>query len=566
MSGFPLKPISALAAVSSYVYWKYLLGGSTATSLIASFIFAWITQVFFWIVWKVFLYPIYFSPLRHFPSPEGSSWWNGQYANIVAVPTGKPMLRWINKIPNNGIIRYLGLLNSERLFITSPNALREVLNTQSYEFAKPSQVVESLSRLLGNGVLFAEGSEHKKQRRDLTPAFAFRHIKELYPGFWKKSVESVEAITQEVQAGGIKYEDLPDFQKEQSISQGKTSTDAVIEVCEWASRVTLDIIGVAGMGHDFGAVQDSDTPLNQTYRKVFKPSRQAQILALLGTIFPGWLVSKIPVKRNGEVEEAAGTIRDVCKQLLRKKKENREKNQMADVDILSVALESGGFTEESLVDQMMTFLAAGHDTTATALTWAIYELCANPSYQTRLRAEIRDNLPSPSSSEPVTSAQIDHLPYLNAICSEVLRYHPPVSLTMRDAIHDTTLLGHRVPKGTRIVLCPEAVNKSEALWGPDAMKFNPDRWMPSSGNPSPANGGAASNYALLTFIHGPRSCIGQSFSRSEFACLLAAWIGRFEFSLNDERELDERNIVIKGGVTCKPSRGLYVKTKVIDGW
>jgi len=186
--------------------------------------------------------------------------------------------------------------------------------------------------------------------------------------------------------------------------------------------------------------------------------------------------------------------------------------------------------------------------------------------QTRLRNEIREKLPSVRENETVTSADIDRMPYLNAVCNEVLRYFPPVPLTLRDAACDTVILGHKIPKGTRVMLIPWAIHKNEALWGPDAGVFNPDRWLPSEKNPHSSNGGAASAYSYMTFIHGPRSCIGQGFAKAEFACLLAAWIGRFEFELNDERELDEKNVVIKGGVTARPAKGLYVKTRVVGGW
>ena len=249
-----------------------------------------------------------------------------------------------------------------------------------------------------------------------------------------------------------------------------------------------------------------------------------------------------------------------------KKKEKLEKHELTDVDILSVALESGGFTEENLIDQMMTFLAAGHETTATAMTWAIYMLCLNPDMQTRLRAEVRETLPSAAEESVVTSQQIDHMPYLNAVCSEVLRYYPPVPMTLRDAVRDTSIAGQFVPKGTRIMLAPWAINKDASLWGEDAAKFNPDRWLPSPSNPQSHNGGAASNYSYLTFLHGPRSCIGQAFAKAEFACLLAAWVGRFEFTLKNEAEYEEKNVLIKGGVTAKPARGLHVRSKVVEGW
>lgn len=445
--------------------------------------------------------------------------------------------------------------------ITSPKALGEVLVTKNYDFIKPSHVARGIGRLLGVGVLLAEGEEHKIQRKNLMPAFAFRHIKDLYSVFWSKSREAVTAMTETVKAKELR-ESVGDKDSE----AGKAKEDVVIEVGEWASRATLDIIGVAGMGQDFGAIRDPDTVLNKTYRTVFKPSRQAQILGLLNLFLPGWFVRNLPIKRNGDIEAAATVIRTTCRQLIRAKKEKLEKNELTDVDILSVALESGGFSEENLIDQLMTFLAAGHETTASAMTWAIYMLCLNTDVQSRLRAEVREKLPSVNEEASITSQTIDHMPYLNAVCNEVLRYYSPVPLTLRDAAHDTTIAGQHVPKGTRVMLIPWATNKDESLWGADARKFNPDRWLPSEKNPHSANGGAPSNYAMLTFLHGPRSCIGQAFAKAEFACLLASWIGRFEFRLNDERELDEKNILIKGGVTARPAKGLFVRTKIVEGW
>jgi cytochrome P450 len=458
----------------------------------------------------------------------------------------------------------LGLFNSERLVLTSPKALSEVLTTRSYDFKRPEQVTAALGRLLGVGILLAEGDEHKFQRKHLMPAFAFRHIKNLYPVFWSKAKENVFKLAEHVNAGGIDKNLIPNQDPKKSIDDADSTP--VVDVGSWSARATLDIIGVAGMGKDFGAIQDEDALLSRTYRKVFRPNRGAMILGLLGVLLPSWFVKNLPIKRNSDIEDAAQVIRDVCKQEIMEKKKRLQKKDTSDVDILSIALESGGFTDENLADQMMTFLAAGHETTASSMIWAIYLLCVHPDIQSRLREEIRANLPSLDSDESATSLQIDHMPYLNAVCSEVLRYFPPVPLTPRVAARDTTILGQKVPKGTRIMLIPWAVNRSEELWGADAAKFNPERWMPSEKNPYSANGGAASNYSFLTFLHGPRSCIGQGFAKSEFACLLAAWVGRFEFRLNDERELDEKNLNIKGGVTSKPANGMHVKTKIVPGW
>jgi cytochrome P450 len=472
----------------------------------------------------------------------------------------------VNNIPNEGIIRYNGLLNQERLLINSPKALSEVLVTRNYDFEKPSAFRWSIGRILGVGVLLAEGDEHKFQRKNLMPAFAFRHVKDLYSVFWQKSREGVLAMTEHIlaEAGSVKP-DAPGSDPEKPLARDT----AVIEAGAWGSRITLDIIGIAGLGHDFNAIHDPEGPLTQIYQHVFKPSKQAQILGLLGLILPGWLVAALPLKRNGDVAEASAVIRKTCRGLISDKKAKLARKEPADMDILSTALESGAFSDENLVDQMMTFLAAGHETTASAMTWAIYLLCLHPEVQSRLRAEVRARLPSPSApNSDITAVDIDRMPYLMAVCNEVLRYYAPVPMTLREAAVDTSILGHRVPKGTRIMLCPWATNKDASLWGPDADKFNPDRWLTPDGSGAGVNasGGASSNFAYMTFLHGPRSCIGQAFAKAEFACILATWVGRLEFRLRDEELMDEKKVDIKGGVTARPAKGLYVHAKVLDGW
>jgi cytochrome P450 len=450
-----------------------------------------------------------------------------------------------NTIPHNGIIRYLGLWNTERLVIVSPKALGEVLTTKSYDFVKPELFRAAIGRVLGMGLVMAEGNEHKIQRKNLMPAFAFRHVKNLYPLLWEKAGESVQAMVAEVNA--------------QNVNKLANTEGNILDAADWASRVTLDIIGVAGIGQDFGSINDPDALLSRTYESVFKPSREAQILGMIALTLPSWFVTSIPLPQNKRIEEAAATIRDICRQNIRDKKAKLANGQLVDADILSMALKSGGFSDENLVDQMMTFLAAGHETSTMALTWAIYLLCKHRDVQTRLRKEIHASLPSLDS--PVTSREIDNLPYLHAVCNEVLRYYPPVAITLREAACDTVITGVAVPKGTRVMLVPHAINRNEELWGPDADKFIPERWLQAG-----FNGGAPTNYAFLTFIHGPRSCIGQSFARGEFSCLLAAWIGRFEFELQDGRLFDERNLKIQGQMTSRLVDGLYVKTKVVEGW
>lgn len=385
----------------------------------------------------------------------------------------------------------------------------------------------------------------QRQRKNLMPAFAFRHVKDLYPVFWSKSREMVKALDATLQA-------------EKKRVDADSNLAPVVEMGQWVSRATLDIIGVAGMGKDFGAIQNYDAELAKTYRSILQPSKQARILGILNFFLPLWIVRLIPVKRNDDIRAAVKTIRTVCRQLIEEKKVKLDKSE-GGKDIISVALESGGFTDENLVDQMMTFLAAGHETTATAMIWAVYLLCLHPQHQSRLREEVRSGLPSMEDSHStVSSYMMDKLPFLNAVCNEALRLWAPVSATLREAAIDTSIQGQFVPAGTMIMICPWAINHSKALWGPDAAQFNPDRWI----GPGRANNGGARAYDFMTFLHGPRSCIGQGFAKAEFACLLASLVGSFEMELKDP----DISIDIAGGITAKPKGGLQVRLRRAEGW
>jgi cytochrome P450 len=367
------------------------------------------------------------------------------------------------------------------------------------------------------------------------PAFSFRHIKDLYPIFWGKSQEMTNRIAATIKAS-------PD-------------ASSVIDIREWASRATLDIIGVAGMGKDFDSISDPENELYETYKAIFSNARGARIVQVILMLLPQWLTAALPLKRNDEIGKAVKTIRKVSGELIKDKRAQMARGEKPALDILSVAMESGGFSDDDLVNQLMTFLAAGHETTASAMAWAAYLLCKHPETQTRLRAELHSEIPNlldPSSQ--ITSADIDRLPYLNAVLNETMRVFPPVPLTLREAACDTTIQGSFVPRGTTVVICPWAINTSTHLWGPDAREFNPDRWL---GQGKANTGGAESNYAITTFLHGPRSCIGKDFAKAEFACLVASLVGRFEMAFEDPNWVLE----IQGGITARPKGGLRVKLR-----
>ena len=496
-------------------------------------------QFTLWILYIWLVYPKLVSPLRHLPGPKGGSFFMGQFfcTGFTGGNTSGPIRHWIDEVPNSGIIRYLDIFNKERIVLTSPKGLAEVLTHRTYEFTKPRNFINTLGRILGIGLFLAEGQEHKTQRKLLMPAFAFRHIKELYPAFWAKSRELVNAL----------------FHESNDASSPGART---IEVSSWASRVTLDIIGVTGLGQDFHALEDSDNELLKTYKTLFTPSKIGRFMQILGLLFPLWLLRSLPIKRNSMIENSSKTIRRACNDLVQRAKQD-VKDEKAEKNILSVALESGGFSDEDLVNQLMTFLLAGHETTSSALQWAVCMLCKYPEVQARLREEVRSALPNPRNPNSTVSAHdIDNLPYLSAFCNEVFRLWPPVAISFRVPTHDTTILGEYIPKKTFILMVPWAINVSKALWGDDARDFKPERWL----GPGKANtGGAESNYAYMTFLHGPRSCIGQAFAKGEFACLVAAWAWSFETRFED----DNYEVATNNGITVKP-KDLQVKLQILD--
>jgi cytochrome P450 len=262
-------------------------------------------------------------------------------------PAGEHIRKWVNSTPNDGLILTRSWGNVCRLVATSPEALADVLSKRSYDFEKPIEVRNFLGRILGWGVLLVEGDEHRIQRKNLTAAFSFRHIKELYPTFWLKCSEGVNAITHEIR------------KNPESVSE-KDEATAVVEFGQWASRITLDIIGITGMGKDFEAIQNPDNELAKRYESLLDPNPEKALYFVVNLMIPQWIVQRLPWKLNQVVKDAASYVREESRKIIRNTAaRNAGAEKRLDIDILSVASESGAFTEDGLIDQLMTFLAAG---------------------------------------------------------------------------------------------------------------------------------------------------------------------------------------------------------------
>lgn len=181
-----------------------------------------------------------------------------------------------------------------------------------------------------------------------------------------------------------------------------------------------------------------------------------------------------------------------------------------------------------------------------------------------MRAEIRERIPSGSSQ--ITWSDLESLPLLNGVCQEVLRLYPTVPMTIRESVRDTTVANKFVPQDTRLLLCPYAINRSPEFWGSTGDDFLPERWIdtdPTTGKQTPnQNGGASTNFAQITFLHGQRSCIGKDFARAELRCAMAGVVGRFRFEMQDPKQ----EIHIAGAVTTKPVEGMHLAMERVDEW
>lgn len=253
------------------------------------------------------------------------------------------------------------------------------------------------------------------------------------------------------------------------------------------------------------------------------PSRSRTIPTndVFPTVFlPQWFVNNIPFwNASTTAVRVTSNLNKYAFELARKRRaeikageapDAKAKNlEMRRPDILSVLISTTSLNDAQLADQILTLLAAGHETTSSALAWTTVSLSKDAKLQERLREEIHANIASPESDEIPDAAVLDKLPLLNAVCHETLRLFPTVPFTGRTAVKSVRLGDVALPEGGQVWLPIWAINRSKKLWGPDADEFVPDRWITDGAFNN--NGGAPSNYAQMTFLHGPRTCIGQGY-------------------------------------------------------
>lgn len=482
-------------------------------------------------------------PLSSLPAPKQPPFWR----RLLKEPTPWLFEKWMKEIPNDGIIRYYGIFNQERLLMTSSTAVRDVLVTNPYHFHKQRAQKLHLEPVSGKGLVLVEGETHRHHRKQMNPAFAIKNVRDCQKIFWKKTLEIVNSFQHQINPHSY------------TAGADKGATSGVVEVHDPVSRAVLDVIGLAGFSLDFESLSEdgSHRQMVQEYRKAFGVSSSNRIRCLLAYVLPAWIVNLIPIERNKILASVTKMLEGLTYEILNAKRSNIKGSSP---DIFDKIMERGGLPDEVLADQIKTLLAGGHDTTSSTIA-SVAAVLSQPRYhhvQDKMRAEIREKLPSLSSPMLASATDIEALPYVNAVRNEILRLYPPFSWYFRKSVVDTTICGHRVPKTTNITLCPWGLHRSTELWGPDAEEFNPDRWLK---DPS-GRGGAKDAYSFNTFSAGPRVCIAERFARNEISTLMAGIFGRFRVEKAEgikEAPLSHQLVLTRIG-------GVHVRMTPLEGW
>ncbi|KAJ6530003.1 cytochrome P450 [Mycena vulgaris] len=473
------------------------------------------------------------SPIRHLPGPKNHSWIVG---NFFDMGDEAPVItRWRQEFGPH--FQFRGLLNGRKLYTSDTKAINHIV-TNTNLYGKGPVAVRGLKSLLGNGILSVEGDPHKQQRRLLNPAFGTAQIRRLTEIFVERSLQLRDVWSREIT---------------KSAATGDRKDSARIEITAWVRRVTLDMIGHAGFNYQFNALEPQGKPseLNQAFTDLFHSPNARIELAFRSAQAMIPFLRFLPLPGQKVVKNAKAKMSEIGHELLLDgkaavKAAGGDKDFSSRRDLFSLLLKANmaadvpgksRLSDEEVIAQIPAFFIAGHETTSTAITWALYALSQNQSAQSKLREELMT-----VSTDNPTMEELNALPYLENVVRETLRAHTPLVSVRRMAMVDdvlplstpytdpTGIVHDSLPirKGQEIYLPLLAVNTDKALWGEDAAEFKPERWdhLPEAVKAIP---GVWSN--LMTFFAGPHNCIGFRFSVAEQKALLFTLIRAFEFEL-----------------------------------
>ena len=386
-----------------------------------------------------------------------------------------------------------GLPFGRAIVVSDPAAVRRVLLDNPRNYEKDWMQRRILSAGLADGLLSAEGHQWRVQRRALAPLFSRRSVMTF--------ASAVVAAAEDLVA-----------RLDRQVSEPGGAVDMAAEV----TRLTLDVLEHTIFSDGVGADREDIRLAMQRY---FEVASRIDPFDILG------LPAAIPRPRRLGVWSTLRFFERTIDRLI-----ETRRRRLADADddvpqdLLTLLLNAADpqtgarLSEHEVRANVLTFIAAGHETTANCLTWSLYLLSLSPEWRQRLRTEAEREI---HSGDPATLA--DRLTETRAVIDEANRLYPPISAISRVARAEDHLSGHAVRRGTMVVIAPYVLHRHRALWT-QADVFHPERFLPGARE-------TIDRFAYLPFGAGPRVCIGSAFALQE-ACVTLAMLARhFDFTL-----------------------------------
>ncbi|TFL17071.1 cytochrome P450 [Jannaschia formosa] len=369
--------------------------------------------------------------------------------------------------------------------MNDPQLLDLVLKERPGDFPKSDRIREGLAPLLGRSVFVTNGEEWKRQRRIIDPAFGRGRLRDAFPAMR----DAANAMAARLPEGAQEIE-------------------------EAASYAAADVIF-----RTLFSVPIEDRLAAQVFRE-FRAYQRTQPLLNLAALIP--LPRWVPRLHRRRTLVAARAIRGAIAALV-----ERRAGQIGDgtaPDDLATKImtypdpETGHrFDTEEMIDQVAIFFLAGHETSASALAWALYLLATHPEAQARVAAEGQG-----MDWENLAFSELSRLSFTRDVFRETLRLYPPVPMMVRETTRPETFRGRAAPKGAQCVLSPWHLHRHERLWA-DPDGFDPDRWRREEAQESQRR-------AYMPFSAGPRVCPGAGFAMAEGVLLLARAVAAFDIA------------------------------------
>ncbi|WP_339102481.1 cytochrome P450 [Haloterrigena salinisoli] len=392
-----------------------------------------------------------------------------------------------------GDVVYTNVGPMESYMVSHPSHIERILVSESDRFRNAELGQGRLEPLFGNGLVVSEGEHWRRQRIRMQPAFR---------------PDRIAAYAEIMRAEAIRVTD-------------RWSPGETIRLDDEFRRLSLRILVRSLFGTD---LDDREDEILEAFRTTTDRFEGAN------TWLPGWL----PTPANRRFERGRQRLDEIVYELIDRRRDDAASRD----DLLSALLTAEDdcgerMSDRAIRDEVVTLLAAGHDTTALALTYAVHLLGTRPSAAERLAAELESVL----DGEAPTMADLDRLPYTEAAVSEALRYYPPTHATAREPVEDVTVDGYRLPKGATVFLPQWVVHRDERWWD-DPETYHPERWLDDSDRPE---------YAYFPFGGGPRHCIGHRFALVEARIVLATIASRWRLEPTDE------TLSVRPAITLRPT-------------